>query len=576
MERQNSFDRSFDRGDRRDDHHSDEEDSSNKGKDYSFNHDDRRGSYGSGNKGERYDRDHRRDNRNRDYDRRNDRFSRDNNRDRRRNDESFNKSNNPGFSSWNQPPPMPSYLSNNPVPPGAYPPFPWNPAFMPPYNPYGGQFPGFPSYPFNQPFPHPPSQAPTEQQQALMNETTGKEISDIDVIDNQQLTTNNEDSTFPTERAPSYEDELFAQDSKQSVPPVYPPTSPPPPQGLPPSGGAMPMWGFDPNNPSAAAGYMMNPYMYGGGMMGNPSYQQLPGENDKNDERRQHNNNNNNNNYRSNNNNSGNNNNHNNSNRGRNNNNSHKVQLPESERCTLRCTGIPTYVKEEDMKAHFEAYGHVVKIQISPMEDHHNHSKDEGDEAGGEGTNKKKTYNEALIQFYSPPNAKKCLSSQYPVLNNRFIRLYPSNFNIILPSDVDAPSFEILERDKALLSQDISPSSYDNSNAKKKALPGTVHTVGVSNKWKRTANDGKVPLTTGNDGEAAASVESKNSSESVEEKAAKAAAAAATSAENAAKETELKQEFESLKSLKQQAENILKQKEKILQVITFPCSVVVC
>ena len=242
----------------------------------------------------------------------------------------------------------------------------------------------------------------------------------------------------------------------------------------------------------------------------------------------------------------------------RSNNNANKNSLPENERCTLRCTGIPTTVKEEDIRAHFEAFGHIVKLEIAAMEDHHtNNNYQKQDDSPEE---KKKTYNECLVQFYSAANAKKCLNSQAPVLNNRFIRIYLSNFNIILPSDVEPPSYEIMEHDKALLSQIIEPKAYDPQ--KRKAVAAATHTLGVTNKWRRTSTDTKVAAVPSTDN-------SEKNDGTSEQPSTDTAPVTVESAESIAakkESAELKQEFEQLQTLKQQAEDILKKKEKLLMV----------
>ena len=260
-----------------------------------------------------------------------------------------------------------------------------------------------------------------------------------------------------------------------------------------------------------------------------------------------------------------------------------KANLPENERFTLKCTGIPSYVKEEDIKAHFESFGNIVKIQITTMEDSNKNEKDNNAGDGGDGEDnkeseekeKKKTYNECLVQFYSVANAKKCLTSPTPVLNNRFIHVYQNHFNIILPSDVEPLPYEMVERDRLLLTQEIVPKTSETSHpGKKKPLPsGTLHKVGVSNKWRRTSEGGKVP-----GGDAASAEASGQTAEesvaTVGEDTSASASATSTTTSIPVKESktvkegiELKQEFEKLKTLKQQAEDILKAKEKLLQVI---------
>jgi RNA recognition motif-containing protein len=466
-------------------------------------------------------RDRDRDNRDRNNDNR--RNNNNNNNNRRDNNNRFDRNdNNPKNNNvpWQHQQQQQPPNAFNPMPP--MPPYPWNPAFMPPFPhhqmPPGMMFPGFPPYNPEQfgnhpPFPPPESVLPP-------NPNIGTE--------GDEAKTNNEESAASAsnlgntgEKPPSYE---------EGGPPV-----PPPPM----------MMGY----PQMFMGYgnYMNPNMY------NPGATEAP-DNSNPNRRNNQNRNNNNNNNNPNNNNRG--------NRRNNNNESNKNQLPEAERCTLRCTGIPTYVTEDEIKHYFESFGHVVRLQVSPMEDHHQ-NKDDNKAEGEEGENKKKTYNECLIQFYSPQNAKRCLTSQLPILNNRYIRIFPSNFNILMPSDVDAPSYEMLEKDKSLLTGEIVPKPYEGPNSKKKSLSHAVHTVGVSNKWRRTSTDTKVAAGTDL---TSASLDESIASVDVPSVQAENKEIVESTSQPKPENTELKQEFEQLKTLKQQAEDILKQKEKLLFV----------
>ena len=129
-------------------------------------------------------------------------------------------------------------------------------------------------------------------------------------------------------------------------------------------------------------------------------------------------------------------------------------ELPENERCTLLCTGIPTYIKEDDIMAHFRSFGRVVQLQVTSSASADTSTAtsitaatDEATTAASSTIDKdKKTYNECLVQFSTADEAKKCYSSPTAVLNNRFIRISQSNFNIIPPADVPPPTeSELLE-----------------------------------------------------------------------------------------------------------------------------------
>lgn len=153
--------------------------------------------------------------------------------------------------------------------------------------------------------------------------------------------------------------------------------------------------------------------------------------------------------------------------------------LPENERCTLRCTSIPVTVTEEELRAHFESFGHVVELQISPMEQNNNNHGNNGDGEEGD-EKKKKPSNECLVQFYSASNARKCLTSATPVLSNRFIFIYQSHFNIVPPHDVPKPSRDILERDAYLMSQREIIPGIAASHAVGKLLDARFLSISVS------------------------------------------------------------------------------------------------
>ena len=95
--------------------------------------------------------------------------------------------------------------------------------------------------------------------------------------------------------------------------------------------------------------------------------------------------------------------------------------VPENDRCTVRCTGVPTKIDENEVLAHFKSFGKVLcfkKIAAPPaMED-------------------KKTYNEFLFQFDEHDAAHRCVNSPKPVLDNRFIRLNLVHFNLVQLADI--------------------------------------------------------------------------------------------------------------------------------------------
>lgn len=242
--------------------------------------------------------------------------------------------------------------------------------------------------------------------------------------------------------------------------------------------------------------------------------------------------------------------------------------LPENERCTLRCTSIPVHVTEEDLKAHFESFGHVVELQVSPMEGNGNNNLEDDDTEDGK--KKKKQANECLVQFYSAANARRCLTSEVPVLNNRFIFIYQSHFNIIPPQDVPRPSRDILDRDSYLLSQKeiIPAASAAQAAANRKRSALNIYTSGRTNKWRRTdgfggGDDNKVA----GDGAAMSTMRGDFREGAEEDRPTNGDEAVATpSAASKAAADEMKAALMRQKQLKQQAEELLKKKEDVLIV----------
>jgi len=260
----------------------------------------------------------------------------------------------------------------------------------------------------------------------------------------------------------------------------------------------------------------------------------------------------------------------------------HQQQLlPEHERCTLKCSGIPHYVTEQDIRTHFEAFGYVVELQIvSPPSSEDNLTVD----------GKKKVYNECLVQFYSAANAKKCFTSPLPVLNNRFIHLHVSTFNITPVTDVPTPNLDVIERDAKLLNESILISAASSSTGptdRKKSH--SVHTQGVSNKYRRLSGEhslvasatAAVVRTETNDSNMTSSGDRKDSN-ALEEgssfevdpteahvEGAKSVILSPSGVVLTKEKLELKEKHEQLKVLRQQAEEILKTKEGVLQVCMY-------
>jgi RNA recognition motif-containing protein len=103
----------------------------------------------------------------------------------------------------------------------------------------------------------------------------------------------------------------------------------------------------------------------------------------------------------------------------------HGRQQSFEESATLKCTGIPRYVKEAELYSHFAKFGKIVKMDLKRFG---------ADDPSGMD---QKTYNECLVQFEDASDCRKCLSSPLSVLNNRFIKIFSAPHNIVAPGEVD-------------------------------------------------------------------------------------------------------------------------------------------
>ena len=239
-------------------------------------------------------------------------------------------------------------------------------------------------------------------------------------------------------------------------------------------------------------------------------------------------------------------------------------QLPEFDRRTLRCTGIPSYVTEDMIREHFGSFGYIVELQVSPMS---------AQDSGAPNDPTKKVYNECLVQFLSAANAKKCYNSPAPVLNNRFIKLFYSHFNIKMPSDIRIPDYEAaLEHDRMLLAKEIHPNVSAASAGQKRKKQLNIYIDGVASSKYRRSSDSTGTATAS--GLVSGNSEVTNSGTQEEKSAVVSSSSEGGDSQQPVKVVQLSEEkllmkkkLEELKQLKQQAENIWKRKEELLQVV---------
>jgi RNA recognition motif-containing protein len=229
-------------------------------------------------------------------------------------------------------------------------------------------------------------------------------------------------------------------------------------------------------------------------------------------------------------------------------------------------TGIPAYMTEQDLREHFEDFGHIVEMQLT--EAPANHKRKDGEESvEGE---KKRVFLECLIQYHTAANARKCYTSTRSVRDNRHIQIRPAFFNIIPPADVPYPGDEIAERDAAIVAgtyvSNKNPAG-DTGGRKKSyaAVAGGAAFHPGANKYRRGNDDANIPAhqSAGDSGSSSAEGDM-----GMQQGQGAVAPAPALTQEK----YEAKKRFEELKELRQQAEEIAKKKEAILLVscMTFP------
>ena len=88
-------------------------------------------------------------------------------------------------------------------------------------------------------------------------------------------------------------------------------------------------------------------------------------------------------------------------------------------------------MKDGELLAHFRPFGRVVELQIIVTDPPGAAAADAAGATGATGAapggeeeaGAKRSYNECLVQFGAPAEAKKCFNSPTAVLNNRFIKV---------------------------------------------------------------------------------------------------------------------------------------------------------
>ena len=129
---------------------------------------------------------------------------------------------------------------------------------------------------------------------------------------------------------------------------------------------------------------------------------------------------------------------------------------------TLKCTGVPGYVKEAELISHFATFGDLTEFKFNI------HQPDESGE-------KKKVYNDCIVQFWEADDAERCLSSPKSVLNNRFIKISINDNDLVSEEDLpEYPKYATSKRDKHGRSLSKVPKKVDPAVEKAKQLAAGI------------------------------------------------------------------------------------------------------
>ena len=226
---------------------------------------------------------------------------------------------------------------------------------------------------------------------------------------------------------------------------------------------------------------------------------------------------------------------------------------PENERCTVKVTKIPTDITEPALRQYFETFGQIVAFQLTPTSTH---------PSGGNNNHHEKhhkyTYNECIIQYYNTETAKKCLYNPNAVLGNRFIQTKPAYYNLIPINEVIINNKEIIPSVDDI--QNDTNNSYSSNNITGKRKSYTTSNIDINN---NNNNEISNKYTCYEHTESTISNNNIIKNEKIKEKNQEKIQ------EKIHEKKEIQEKFEHLKTLRQQAEEIIKKKEKILMVIKY-------
>lgn len=223
--------------------------------------------------------------------------------------------------------------------------------------------------------------------------------------------------------------------------------------------------------------------------------------------------------------------------------------LADGERCTLKCSGVPTYTKPTELLLHFHSFGRLVATRCELNGRAVTAVELEAVQASAGESKGSHQYFDYYAQYVSVEDAKKCHGSAKAILGNRFIKLFIHSDNLVPPGEVMESMINALESEVAMLKKASSHSSggkpaYGGDAPGKRAAggnmkwtgPGAKEGVGDSSACAPPAPYVKKPY-------------------------------AAFKTNNAAEDT--KRKFQELQQLKQTAEGFYQRKRDLLQVFNI-------
>lgn len=233
--------------------------------------------------------------------------------------------------------------------------------------------------------------------------------------------------------------------------------------------------------------------------------------------------------------------------------NHNSMKLADHEKCTIKCTGVPSYVSEYELMAHFRSFGKLVSTRSVTGENSSNSSKEE-DEIQEDGKTERK-YSTYYAQYTNAEDAKKCFTSAKAVLNNRFIKLFYNPMNLIEINDSPESVTYVTQLVEGK-EKDFEALKTQYEQKKQQSNKNQAGANGVGSTGSQGMPASGVPLR--NKQWKAPSAGANGMSQS--------SGTAGKSAKGQQRAEDFQMKYQQLQVLKQKAEEIFKQKEKLINV----------